>query len=159
VTQPRIARASRRFRLAAAWLFALACSSAVALGAPLARAESKWWDEARIQVKVHDHVFHRVTANALGCSVRVRLHFDAPSSAYGEPAPDRNHYRFSVQMRFSDDRSFVSEPVANDQSGARVISFKHDTTGEGCWAEQAHTVRKVDVHACRGVGCLPQPFE
>jgi hypothetical protein len=137
----------------------LALAAAIWLAPPLALAESGWWDEAKIQVKVHDHVFHRVSANAHGCAVRVRLHFDAPPSAYGEPAPERNHYRFSAQVRFSDGTVFVSEPIDNREAGARVIAFRHDTTEEGCWAEREHTLRKVDVHACRGAGCLPIPFE
>jgi hypothetical protein len=138
---------------------ALGITLGVALTAPLALAKSPWWDEAKIRVMVHDHVFHRVTANAIGCSVRVRLHFDAPHSGYGEPAPERNYYRFSAKVSFSDGQGFVSEPIGNAEGGARVIAFSHDTTEQGCWAEREHTLRKVDVHACRGAGCVPEPFE
>ena len=122
-------------------------------------ARSLWWDEARIQVRVHDHGFHRVTANAIGCAVRVRLHFDAPPSAYAEPASERNHYRFIAQVTLSDSQRFVSEPFENAEAGARVFAFSHDSASEGCWAEREHTLRKVDVHACRGEGCVPEPFE
>jgi hypothetical protein len=129
-------------------------------GVHLALAKPVWSDEAKIQVKVHDHVFHTAQANAGGCVVSVRLHFDAPSSAYGDPAPERNHYRFSAMVRFSDGQSVVSDrAIDNREAGARVIAFKQDTTEKGCWAERKHTLRKVDVHACRGAGCVPMPFE
>lgn len=131
---------------------------AVLLAAP-ALAKSLWWDEARIGVKVHDHAFHRVTANAIGCNVRVRLYFDAPYSGYQEPAPERNHFRFSAQVTLSDNQSFVSETFDNAEAGARVFAFSHDSSADGCWGEREHSLRKVDVHACRGVGCVPQPFE
>jgi hypothetical protein len=124
-----------------------------------ALARSSWWDEARIQVQVHDHHFQRVTANAIGCSVRVRLYFDAPSSAYGEPAPERNHYRFIAQVTLSEGQRFVSEVFDNSEAGARVFAFSHDSASQGCWAEREHTLRKVDVHACRGAGCEPHSFD
>ena len=124
-----------------------------------ALAKSLWWDEARIGVKVHDHAFHRVTANAIGCQVRVRIYFDAPFAGYQEPAPQRNHFRFAAQVSLSDNQRFVSEPFDNIEAGARVFAFSHDSGAEGCWAEREHTLRKVDVHACRGVGCVPEPFE
>jgi hypothetical protein len=138
---------------------AVALGCAMAFAAPLALARSPWWDEAKIRVKVHEHAFHRVTANAIGCSVRVRLYFDAPASGYAEPAPERNHYRFSAQVTLSDNQTFISEAFDNGEGGARVFAFSHDTTSQGCWAESEHTLRKVDVHACRGVGCVPEPFE
>ena len=133
-------------------------AAALLLAGP-AIAASAWWDEAQITVKVHEHLFRRVTANAIGCTVRVRLHFDAPAAGYQEPAPERNHYRFRAKVVLSDDQSFESEPFDNAVGGARVFAFSHDTRGEGCWAEQEHTLRKVDVHACRGEGCLPEAFE
>lgn len=124
-----------------------------------ALARSRWWDEARIRVEVHEHGFRRVTANAIGCVVRVRLHFDAPPSGYAEPARERNLYRFAAQVTLSDNVRFVSEPFVNAEAGARVFAFSHDSAADGCWAEREHTLRKVDVHACRGEGCVPEPFE
>lgn len=129
------------------------------MGAAPALAKSLWWDEARIGVKVHDHAFHRVTANAIGCNVRVRLYFDAPFAGYQEPAPERNRFRFTAKVSLSDGQSFESEAFENAEYGARVFAFSHDSRTEGCWAEREHTLRKVDVHACRGVGCVPEPFE
>jgi hypothetical protein len=126
----------------------------------LALADEGWTDEAKIQVKVHDHVFHTVKTGPTGCVMRVRLQFDAPASAYAEPAPERNHYRFSIKVIFSDGKSIVSPtPIDNRQPGARAIAFKFDTTAEGCWTDGRPSLRKVDVHACRGPGCVPQPFQ
>jgi hypothetical protein len=139
------------------WMGWAAIASAFVAGPALAK--SLWWDEARIGVKVHDHAFHRVTANAIGCQVRVRLYFDAPFAGYQEPAPERNHFRFTAQVTLSDDQRFVSEAFDNIEAGARVFAFSHDSRDEGCWAKLEHTLRKVDVHACRGVGCVPKPFE
>jgi hypothetical protein len=156
--QPR-ARLRRRAGLRLACAATLGLLLSLELAAPAALARSAWWDEAKIRVTVHDHVFHRVTVNAIGCSVRVRLHFDAPPSGYSESAPERNHYRFSAKVSLSEEQSFVSGPIANGEAGARVIAFSYDTTDQGCWAEREHTLRKVDVHACRGVGCVPEAFE
>ncbi len=135
------------------WALALALAAAPALGA------SAWWAEATLQVRVHEHAFQRVTANAIGCSVRVRLHFDAPDAAYGGPVSERNHYRFRARVLLSGNQSFESEVFGNSVAGARVFAFSHDTAGEGCWADSERSLRKLDVHACRGEGCLPQAFD
>jgi hypothetical protein len=137
-----------RIRLAAACLL---------LAAP-ALAAAAWWDEASIRVQVHEHAFHRVTANAIGCLVRVRLYFSAPEAAYADASSERNHYRFRARVLLSDERSFDTEVFDNAVGGARVFAFSHDTGAEGCWAEKQRSLRKVDVHACRGQACLPEPF-
>jgi hypothetical protein len=124
-----------------------------------ALAAPGWWSEANVRVKVHEHAFHRVTANAVGCSVRVRLHFAAPAAKYAEPAAERNHFRFRAQVLLSDGASITSEIFDNAEPGARVYAFSVDTTLQGCWAERAHTLRKLDVRACRGARCVPEPFE
>lgn len=141
----------RRVSWRAAWLALLAA-------APVA-ARSAWWDEAPIAVRVHEHAFRRVTANGVGCSVRVRLYFDAPGARYADPVPQRNHYRFRARVVLSDNAGFTSSVFDNDEAGARVYAFSHDTSPGGCWAEREHTLRKVDVHACRGERCEPEPFE
>jgi hypothetical protein len=138
-----------RVRLAAACLL---------LSAP-ALAASAWWDEASIRVQVHEHAFHRVTANAIGCLVRVRLYFNAPEAAYRDGSSERNHYRFRARVLLSDERSFDTEVFDNGVGGARVFAFSHDTGTEGCWAEKQRSLRKVDVHACRGRACVPEPFD
>ena len=120
-------------------------------------AES-WQDEARLAVKVHEHVFHRVVVAAVDCQLQVRLHFDAPKAGYAEPVPERNHYRFIARVKVAGGKRFVSPILSNAQPGARVISFAHDSTGEGCWAGKRRKLRKVDVHACRGTNCTPKGF-
>jgi hypothetical protein len=138
---------------AALWLAALLGMQAAALAA------STWWDEAEVGVRVNEHAFSRLTANGIGCDVRVRLHFDAPAARYAEPAAERNHFRFRAQVLLSDGASINSEIFDNAQAGARVYAFRHDTAPEGCWADRAHTLRRLDVHACRGVRCVPEAFE
>jgi hypothetical protein len=126
---------------------------------PTALAAAPWWDEAQVGVRVNDHAFSRVTANGAGCSVRLRLHFDAPAAKYAEPVAERNHFRFRARVQLSDGVSLTSEIFDNDLPGARVYAFSHGTGSEGCWAERAHTLRKLDVHACRGLRCVPEAFE
>jgi hypothetical protein len=100
-----------------------------------------------------------VTANGIGCAVRLRLYFDAPQAGYRDPAASRNHYRFRAELELSGGDSVVSEIFDNTQAGARVFAFSHDSHPQGCWAEKEHTLRKVDVHACRGERCTPEDFE
>jgi hypothetical protein len=140
-------------RSSVAW--AAAC---LLLAAPVLAA-SAWWDEASIRVAVHEHAFHRVTANAVACSVRVRLYFSAPEAAYRDSVVTRNQYRFRARVVLSGGASFDSEIFDNGVAGARVFAFSHDTGPEGCWAESEHSLRKVDVHACRGEGCVPEAFD
>ena len=136
-----------------------ALGPAVLLAALPALAASSWWDEAEVGVRVNEHAFSRVTANGARCSVRVRLHFAAPAAKYAEPAAERNHFRFRAKVQLSDDASVTSEIFDNAEPGERVYAFSVDTTLQGCWAERAHTLRKLDVHACRGERCVPEPFE
>jgi hypothetical protein len=118
-----------RIRLAAACLL---------LSAP-ALAAAAWWDEASIRVQVHEHAFHRVAANAIGCLVRVRLYFNAPEAVYNDASRERNHYRFRASVQLSDERNFSTEVFDNRVGGARVFAFSHDTAAEGCWAEKQHS--------------------
>lgn len=140
-------------------LLALLALAAAVAGAGPSLARSKWWRAADVGVKVHEHAFHRLTANGVGCQVRVRLYFDAPHAAYREAAGERNHYRFRAEVKLSGGKRFVSEVFDNREGGARVFAFSHDTEGQGCWAEKEHELRKLDVHACRGERCTPEAFE
>jgi hypothetical protein len=121
-------------------------------------AGANWWDEAKLTVLVHEHPFGRVTVNRVGCQLRARLYFDAPASAYRAPDVARNHYRFRAELKLAEGRRFVSEVFDNTEAGARVFAFTHDTASQGCWAEQEHKLRKLDVHACRGARCTPELF-
>jgi hypothetical protein len=129
------------------------------LGVGLAQARSDWWHEAPLGVKVHEHAFHRVTANNHQCVVRVRLYFDAPHAQYRDSEPKRNWYRFLAEIKLSGGHRFVSEPFSNSEPGPRVFAFSYDSQFDGCWAEQERKLRKVDVHACRGQGCVPHGFD
>jgi hypothetical protein len=91
--------------------------------------------------------------------VRVRLYFDAPHASYRDAAAERNHYRFRAEVKFAGGKSFVSEVFDNQEGGPRVFAFSHDTEAQGCWAENEHKLRKLDVHACRGARCTPEVFE
>ena len=153
----RRARSARWASLLGATLAtaSLAASSSLAP----AFAAAPWWDEAKLGVRVNDHAFTRVTANGAGCSVRLRLHFEAPPEKYAEPAAERNHFRFRALVLLSDGASIESEIFDNAVPGARAYAFSRDTASEGCWAERSHTLRKLDVHACRGLRCVPEAFE
>jgi hypothetical protein len=142
-------------RLETFWLVLLGLSAAPAL----AVAAAPWWDTAQLEVKVHEHAFHRVTVNRVGCQVRVRLYFDAPQAGYREAAAGRNQYRFRAEVKLSGGQRFVSDVFDNRESGARVFAFSHDSQSQGCWAEDERKVRKLDVHACRGERCTPESFE
>lgn len=129
------------------------------LGSQSVRAASSWWHEAPLKIVAHDHRFYRVTANAIGCEVRVRLHFDAPQDRYRDPAASSNHYRFLAQLKMSGGDRFLSEVLSNRQAGPRVFSFTYDSQFDGCWAEQERRIRKVNIHSCRGKGCTPRGFK
>lgn len=132
--------------------------SCLAAAAPLA-AKSSWWQAAEVGVKVHEHAFHRLSVNGVGCQARVRLYFDAPHAAYADAAEARNHYRFRAEIKLSGGKSFVSEVFRNSEPGPRVFEFSHDTAADGCWADSEHKLRKLDVHACRGARCTPEVFD
>ena len=119
-------------------------------------AAAAWWDTAQLEVKVHEHAFHRVTVNRVGCQVRVRLYFDAPHAGYREAAAARNQYRFRAELRLSGGKRFVSDVFDNREGGPRVFAFSHDSQSQGCWAEEERKLRKLDVHACRGERCTPE---
>src|SRR5687767_14494124 len=101
------------------WLLSLAAALAAA-GSSLAK--SKWWEAAEMAVKVHEHAFHRVTANGVGCQVRVRLYFDAPHASYRDADTQRNRYRFRAELKFSGGKRFVSEAFDNAEAGPRVFA-------------------------------------
>lgn len=121
-------------------------------------AAASWWHEAPLKVKAHDHQFYRVTANAIGCEVRVRLHLDAPAERYRDSEPSLNHYRFVAQLKMSGGDKFVSKVLNNRQPGPRVFSFTHDSQLDGCWAQQPKRIRKVNIHSCHGPRCKPRGF-
>jgi hypothetical protein len=47
----------------------------------------------------------------------------------------------------------------NRGPGRRVYTYRHDTSGEDCWAKKEAHVIHVDVEGCRGKTCSVKEFE
>jgi hypothetical protein len=109
---------------------------AVSAAPPALAAGPVWRDSAQLGLRVFEHSFQRVTANDVGCVVRVRLYFDAPATSYREPAAVRNQYHFIAEVRLSGGNQFLSEVFSNSEPGARVAAFSYDTAPEGCCVPQ-----------------------
>jgi hypothetical protein len=107
-------------------------------------------------VGVHGHRFHRAVLGGAKCRLDYKLYFSAPAERYPSASA---YYRFKARIRLRDGRSVLSPLFGNAGAGERVYVARHDTASEGCWAEQAQKVLAVDVQACRGRSCVPEPFE
>lgn len=118
-----------------------------------------WSQSALINVKVHDHTFDRVSLESSECSVTARLHFAAPEEGYASGQPHRDYHRFKARIRLTNDKSLASPVFGNPKAGRRLYTFTYDTTAEGCWAKEQHKLQGVDVEACRGRRCEPEPFK
>lgn len=118
-----------------------------------------WSQSALINVKVHDHVFDRVSIEAKECSVTAKLHFEAPGQGYASGQRERDYHRFKGRIRLTEGRALVSPVFGNPKAGRRVYTFTQDTSAEGCWAKEQHKLQGVDVEACRGRRCEPEPFK
>lgn len=140
------------------WTVVVALLALLALPA-VSAARSGWWREAALYVTVHEHAFDRVTANNHQCVVRVRLHFDAPQTGYGDADASRNEHAFIAEVKLSGGHRFVSERFVNREAGRRVFAFSYDSQFDGCWADADRKLRKVNVHACRGQNCRVRPFD
>lgn len=117
-----------------------------------------WSQSALINVKVHDHLYDRVAIEANECTVTAKLHFSAPEAGYSSGTRERDYYRFKARIRLTEERAVVSPVFGNPKAGRRVYTFSYDTSGEGCWAKEPHKLQGVDVEACRGRRCEPDPF-
>lgn len=117
-----------------------------------------WSQGAMINVKVHEHVFDRVHVETQDCSVTAKLHFSAPEQGYTSGARERDYHRFKARIKLTEGRSLVSPVFGNPRAGRRLYTFTYDTAPEGCWAKEPHKLQGVDVEACRGRRCEPQPF-
>lgn len=115
-----------------------------------------WSQSALFDVTVHAHEFERVAVESQGCSVRAQLSFTAPPEAY---KADRKYYRFKARIRLDAGHEITSPIFGNSGSGARVYTFTHDTSAEGCWGKLDHKFTGFDVEGCRGRGCTPDPFK
>ncbi|NLE87629.1 MAG: hypothetical protein GX607_14670 [Myxococcales bacterium] len=118
-----------------------------------------WGQSALINVKVHDHTFDRVSIESAECTVHAKLHFAAPASGYDSGARERNYHRFKARIRLTNDQAIVSPIFGNPRPGRRMYTFSYDTSAEGCWAKEEHKLKGVDIEACRGRRCEPEPFK
>jgi hypothetical protein len=118
-----------------------------------------WTQEATFGAHVHGHEFARATLTGDGCSLKVRVFFDAPEEAYKNERAWRNYYRFHARIKLDTEHVVLTRVFNNDSPGARVYDYVQDTSAEGCWAKTESKVRGVDVEGCRGRGCTPEPFK
>jgi hypothetical protein len=123
----------------------------LSLSLPAAAASQR----AALGVSVHGHQFHRVAVEAVDCELRYKLYFRAPAERYPSA---RGYYKFKARIKFHGGQSMTSLVFGNAGPGERVYDRTFDTTAEGCWAKQDLKLLGVDVEACRGRGCTPEPF-
>jgi hypothetical protein len=116
-----------------------------------------WSLSAPFSATAHRHEFHKVIADTDGCSLHYRLYFSAPAEAY--PTPSHAHYAFKARIQFQGGHTVLSPRFSNDTPGARMYEGRLDTGPEGCWAKEPQKLLRVEVQACRGVACTPEPFE
>lgn len=136
--------------------FRRALSLVLLAAAPLAAESST--QEVTISTTVHGHAFDRVKVEPTGCSVRVRLFFDAPKEVYSSKEPARNHYNFRARLRLAEGRVVTSPVFASRVPGRRVYEFTHDTSAQECWATKSPALQAIDIEGCRGQRCRPDPF-
>jgi hypothetical protein len=138
---------------------ALALASAVQ--SPLvAHADGAGWSQrTMLNTVVWEHSFDRVTVTALDCSVSVKLHFIAPKEGYKAAGSARNHYYFHARLKFADGKKIDTGMFKTSKPGAKLYSYDHDTSSDGCWAKGQHKLSSVDVVGCRGQRCPVPDFE
>jgi len=117
-----------------------------------------WSQKAPFGVRVHDHALHDVTLEGTGCSVGYKLYFSAPADGYSSRAENRNYYLFRARIKFQSGKTITVPIFGNAGAGERVYERSFDTTSEGCWAKEQQKLMGVDVEACRGRGCTPDPL-
>jgi len=122
-------------------------------------ASAAWTQSAEIEVKVHDHLFHKVTVEGVDCRLNTKLWFQAPAAVYTSGSGARNVYRFHGRVDFLDGKQAPFALFVNRAGGERIISASYDTTAEGCWARDRQKLERVRVEACRGDGCAPNPVK
>lgn len=117
-----------------------------------------WTQESPLVVRVHEHELHDVELAATGCSLDYKLFFSAPAAAYASRAATRNYFVFRARIKFHGGKVVTLPLFGNAAPGERVYARSHDTSGEGCWIKEPQRLMGVDVEACRGRGCTPNPF-
>jgi hypothetical protein len=145
---------ARSVKLARPVLRSLALVAVIASPA----AALAWSQKAPFGVKVHDHALHDVELAATGCSLEYKLFFSAPADGYSSRAENRNYYVFRTRIKLQSGKRVTVPEFGNAAAGERVYARSFDTTSEGCWAKEAQKLLGVDVEACRGRGCTPDPL-
>ena len=118
-----------------------------------------WSKEATFMARVHKHEFSRATLDSDACTLKLRLFFDAPESAYQSETKARNEYRFHARVNLDAGHTLLTPVFRSVAPGARSYDYVKDTAGEACWAKTELKIFGVDVEGCRGVGCTPEPFK
>lgn len=141
----------RRARLLVrfATLAALVGSPAIALA---------WGQKAPFGVKVHEHAVHDVELAGNDCAIAYKLFFSAPADGYASRAENRNYYLFRTRIKLQSGKQLTPPVFGNAGPGERVYEQSYDTSAEGCWAKEPQKLLGVDVEACRGRGCTPDPL-
>jgi hypothetical protein len=137
----------------------LACSIIVSAGLLVPALACAWTHAQQFGARVHKHEFSRVQLTGEGCTVKVRLFFDAPAEAYESETAARNYYRFHARIKLHSERVLLTGVFHNQAPGPHQFDYQEDTTAQGCWAKLESHARAVDVEGCRGRGCTPAPFE
>lgn len=133
-------------------------SRAVAAAWLTASVAFAWKQDAPLDVAVHHHQFNEIRVTTDGCTIQTILYFDAPEEGYSSRSRNRNHFRFRAKIELSDKKEILSPIFANKAAGKRMYRFKHDTTSNGCWAQEPHKVFRVDVDGCRSQACQIDAF-
>jgi hypothetical protein len=118
-----------------------------------------WSQEAHFSARVHKHEFSRAALSTEGCTLKLRLFFDAPEAAYQADSKTRNQYRFHARVNLDGGHALLTPVFQSQAAGARVYDYAQDTTDDGCWVKVESKVLGVDVEGCRGAGCKPEPFK
>ena len=130
---------------------------AIMAGALTARA---WTQKGPFSATIHGHEFQSAeVTGGDGCSVSVRLRFQAPPEKYRHHAAAMNVYRFRARVELSEGKLVLSRVFNNREPGARSYQFTYDTSAEGCWSRQLHKLVNVDVEGCHSRGCRVKDFK
>lgn len=118
-----------------------------------------WDTSVAFKATVHAHAFDGLEVSNQGCTLVAKLRFTAPPEAYRADAAVRNHYRFKARLEFRDGRTITSRTFYSPSPARRFYVIRHDSSREGCWADQRQYPSKVDVEGCRGADCRVEPFK
>lgn len=140
-----------------------ALATALLLGAafatPSASASQPWSTTIRSNTTVHEHSFDRLLVKGDGCTVSVKVSFDAPAKAYQASVPARNSYLFRARVKLKGGQEVASEVFRSGSPSRRGFTFTQDTTADGCWAKEKNAPIDLKVVGCRGKRCRVPDFE